>query len=282
MSSPIIGSTSVASGLLTRGQLRWNYTAIHPDVYIPKGTERTLDLDIRAAALWIPDSIIAGRAASALHGVPWVGATTPVELIGRGHRRRAGVIVREERIAPDEVVPRGGLLTTTPERTALDLARHLPRAHALAHLDALAAASGIDPDAVLSIADRYPGARGIQRARATVPLTDAGAQSPRESWLRLLLIDAGFPRPVTQIPVSDGYTTVFIDLGWDEPKIGLEYEGGQHQSDRRQFVRDIGRYEMFNRLGWLMIRVVKEHSRGFIVQRVHDAFNRRLSLPKSA
>jgi len=34
----------VASGMLTRGQLRWNYTAILPDVYIPKGSERTLDV----------------------------------------------------------------------------------------------------------------------------------------------------------------------------------------------------------------------------------------------
>ncbi len=32
---------------------------------------------------------------------------------------------------------------------------------------------------------------------------DAGAQSPKETWLRLLLIDAGFPRPQTQIPVFD-------------------------------------------------------------------------------
>jgi hypothetical protein len=177
----------------------------------------------------------------------------------------------------------GPLTVTTPERTALDLARHLGRTAAIAHLDALAAAADVKPEAVLTLADGYPGARGIRKARALLPLVDPGAQSPRESWLRLLVIDAGFPRPATQIPVSDGYTTAFVDMGWDEPKIGLEYDGDQHRSDRRQFVWDIGRHEMFNRLDWLMIRVVKEHSRAFILQRVRDAFSLRgQRLPKSS
>lgn len=283
MSLPFFGSVALSSGLLTRGQLRWNYIAVHPDVYIPKGSEPTLELRTHAAALWVPGGIIAGRAAAALHGARWASAATPVELIGRARRPQAGVIVREERISADEYLPLGDLVVTTPERTALDLARHLPRVDAVAHLDALAAATRINPVAVLSLADRYPGARGVRRARAVLPLADPGAQSPRESWLRLLLIDAGFPRPVTQIPVSAGPTTLFVDLGWDEPRIGLEYEGGHHQSDRRQFVRDIGRYDLFDDLGWLVIRVVKEHSRGYILRRVRDAFTRRrLTLPRSA
>jgi hypothetical protein len=283
MSTPFIGSAAVASGLLTRGQLRWNYTAIHPDVYIPKDAKRTLDLRTRAAALWVPSCIIAGRAAAALHGASWIEAATPIEMIGRARRRQPGIIVREERIRADELMRLDDLLVTTPARTALDIARHLPRSEAVAHLDALAAATGLDAASGLSLADRYTGARGIQRARAALPLTDPGAQSPRESWLRLLLIDAGYPRPVTQIPVTDGYATAFVDLGWDEPKIGLEYEGAHHQTDRGQHVRDIGRYDMLEELGWLIIRVVKEHSRGYILRRVDDAFNRRqLPLPRSA
>lgn len=283
MSSPFIGSTAVSSGLLTRGQLRWNYTAIHPDVYIPKGSDRTLEIRTRAAALWVPGGIVAGRAAAALHGASWVGAASPIELVGRARRRQTGVIVREERIGPDEVMPLDDLVVTSPQRAALDLARHLPRGEAVAHLDALAAATGIDPADVLSLVDRYPGARGIRRARAALALVDPGAQSPRESWLRLLLIDAGYPRPMTQIPVSDGLTTAFVDLGWDEPKIGLEYEGAHHQLDRGQHVRDIGRYDMLEELGWLIIRIVKEHSRAYILRRVHDAFTRRRMSPaKSA
>ncbi len=275
MSTPIKGSEAIARGLLTRGQLRWNYTALHPDVYVSKDADHSLLLRTQAAALWVPDGVIAGRAAAALHGTQWVGPGTPVELIGASRRPGAGVIVREERIADHEIMRLGDLTVTAPERTALDLARHLPRTQAIGHLDALVAATGVEPDAVLTLAEDHRGARGIRRARLLLPLVDAGAQSPRESWLRLLLIDGGFPRPTTQIPVSDGCTTAFVDLGWEEPQIGLEYDGDQHRSDRRQFVRDIGRHEMLSRLGWLMIRVVKEHSRAFILQRVRNAFDRR-------
>ena len=44
MDAPIVGSVAVASGALTRGQLRWNYRPIFPDVYIPKFAERTLNV----------------------------------------------------------------------------------------------------------------------------------------------------------------------------------------------------------------------------------------------
>ena len=257
MSSPFIGSEAIASGLLTGGQLRWKYAAIHPDVYVGRCVERTLAVNTRAAALCLPQSVVAGRAAAALHGVRWLEPTTPIELIGHSRRPRAGVIVRDERIGPDETMRLSARALTTPQRTALDVARHLPRTELVACLDALAAVTAVDPAAVLALAGRYPGARGIRRARTTAPLVDPGAQSPRESWLRLLLIDAGFPRPATQIPVSDGYLSAVIDMGWDEPKIGLEYDGDQHRSDRRQLVRDIGRHEMFSRLDWLVIRVVR-------------------------
>ena len=80
--------------------------------------------------------VVAGRAAAALHGAKWIDATTPVELIADHTRRRKGVIVHEERIASDEITCVGDLPVTTPSRTALDLARHLQRDVAVAHLDA--------------------------------------------------------------------------------------------------------------------------------------------------
>lgn len=269
---PFIGSDALRDGRLSRGRLRWNYEAVHPDVYIEKGTPRTLEVNTRAAALWVPDGVVTGRAAAALHGARFIGDGTPIELIGHSRRPRTGVIVRAERIAVDEITELAGLTVSTPTRAALDLARHLPRPEALSHLDALASATGVNPCDVLDLAGRYPGARGIRRARGLVPLLDPGAESPRESWLRLAVIEAGFPRPQTQIMVSDGSLTAYVDLGWKELKIGLEYDGAQHLTDRPQFVKDIARYEMFAHLGWAMIRVVKEHSRAYILHRVREAF----------
>lgn len=277
-----IGSEAVRSGRITRGELRWNYTAVHPDVYIEKGAPRTLAVNTAAAALWVPGGIIAGRAAAALHGAGFVDDDTPVELIGRSRRPRPGVIVRAERITGEETTTLAGLVVSTPARTGLDLARYLPRMQAVAHLDALAAATDLSPEQMLDLAGRYPGARDIRRARERIPLLDPGSQSPRESWLRLLVIDAGFPRPRTQIGVRHDGFTAFIDMGWEELKIGLEYDGDLHLSDRNRFVGDLGRHETLSRLGRLIIRVVKEHSRAFILHRVHEAFRRRRTAAKSA
>jgi very-short-patch-repair endonuclease len=261
---------------LTRGKLRWNYSALHPRIYVPNGVEHNLFTRAHAAWLWTGGTgVIAGRAAAAFDGSRWVDEDVPIELLAKHGRRQPGIIVRQERFDSDEVNLVAGLPVTSPARTAFDLARHLPRDLAVPHLDALAAGTGVTRADVAALADRYPGARGIRRARTVVALIDAGAQSPKESWVRLILLDAGLPKPRTQIRISDGYSTAFIDLGWDEPKVGIDYDGDQHRSDRRQFVRDIGRYDMIERQGWIDLRVVAEHSATFIVQRVRDAFARR-------
>lgn len=277
MSTPFIGREAVRTGTLTRGQLRSRYSALQPRVYVPKNTVRTLEANTVAAWLWTDRrAIIAGRAAAALHGARWIADTTPVELIAKHQRRRRGVTIRDERITPDEICRIGDLDVTTPLRTALDLARFLPRDTAVTHLDALGAATGIDAGQVLELAARYrPGLRGIRSARTALALMDTGAQSPKETWLRLLLIGAGYPRPRTQIRVSDGFNQAFLDMGYDEPKIGLDYDGKHHASDRPQYLHDIGRSELVDRQGWIDIHVVAEHSQAYILHRVAEAFARR-------
>jgi hypothetical protein len=284
MWQPFVGAEAISAGTLTRGQLRWNYTAVHPGVYLPNDADLTIFMNAVAAWLWTGRTgIIAGRAAAALHGARWVDASTPIEVLAEHTRRRAGVIVHEERIAADEITYVGELPVTTPLRTALDLGRHLPRDAAVAHLDALAAATGVSADDATALTDRYPGARGIRRARIALALMDAGAQSPKETSLRLILIDAGLGVPRTQIRVSDGTNEAFIDMGYDEPMVGLDYEGAHHSANRDQYVYDIGRAELIERQGWIDIRVVAEHSRRFIVHRVREAFSRRGWIPpKSA
>jgi len=284
MDYPFVGAEALAAGALTRGQLRWNYRVLLPGVYVPTSAEADLLLSAKAAWLWTGRrGVIAGRAAAALHGAKWIDARTPVDVIAEHTRPQRGIIVRQERISADEIAVVRGMAATTPARTALDLARHLPRNIAVAHLDALGRATGVSAEEALGIAARYPGARGIQRARRALALLDPGAQSPRETWLRLLLTDAGFPTPRTQIRVSDGVQTAFLDMGYDEPKIGLDYEGSHHSSDRGQYVRDIGRAEFVAGQGWIDILVVAEHPRAFILHRVQDAFARRgWAPPRSA
>ncbi len=275
MERAFVGAELLQGGL-TRSQLRWRYKAVHPRIYVPRGALPSVQRDAHAAWLWTDRrGIVAGRAAAALHGAQWVNPGTGIDMIAPRERPRPGLVIRNERIDWDEICAIGELAVTTPARTALDLARHLKRDLAVRHLDALAAATGVTADDVAPLVERYRGWRGMKRARIALDLMDGGAQSPKETWLRLLVIDAGYPRPRTQIRVHDGLEEAFLDMGWDEPMIALDYDGEQHQTDRPRFVHDIGRNALVESQGWLDIHVVKEHSRGFTLHRLREAAERR-------
>ena len=276
MEEVFVGSSALGNGRLTRASLRWNYRAVFPDIYQSKLLAPSLRLNTVGAWLWSGrNGVIAGRAAAALHGALWVAATTPIEMIWKSGRPPSGIIVRNERIDADEIVEISGLPVTSVRRTAFDLARHLPRDLAVRHLDALARATGVSAEEVLLVGERHPKARGLPRARVALQLMDSGGQSPQETRIRLILIDDGLPAPRTQIRVCDAGNEAFIDMGYDEPRVGFDYDGQQHQTERDRYVHDIGRAELLDRVGWIDLRVVREHSRRFILHRAHEAFARR-------
>ncbi len=283
---PFVGSEALASGRLSRHQLRTRHRAVFPNVYLPDDGPPSLWQRIAAAWLWSKRSAtVAGAAAAALHGTEWIPDDVPVELVGAGNRPPRGIVTRRYALRDGETQTIDGLPATTPQRTAFDIGRRGALRSAVVRLDALARATGVKADDVLRIAESHPRSPGLRQLETALGLVDAGAQSPRESYLRLLLIDAGLPRPQTQIPVPDVDGTVFayLDLGWEEQLVAVEYDGDQHRTDRRQYVRDIRRIEMLERMGWIVVRVVAEDRPAGIVGRVRAALaassvNSRLSV----
>lgn len=278
MGTIFVGSEALARGELTRGRLRAAYRPIFPDIYTPRMAEPTLYRNTVGAWLWAKrKGIVTGRAAAALHGANWVAEDAPIELIWANNRPPRGIVTHNDRFAPDEVDEINGMAVTNVARTALDLGRYLPRRAAVEHLDALARATGLDVQHVVPLTERYAGARGMRRCREALSLMDAGADSPRETWLRLLVQDAGYPRPRTQIAVLDdcGNEFAYLDMGWEGPMIALEYDGTQHQTDRKRYAWDAKRLRMIQRQGWLHIRVIKEDSPRDVLNRVREAWGRR-------
>lgn len=275
----VLGSEALASGAVTRHALRSRFVAIHPDVYVPKGTILTPAMRAHAAWLWSRRrAIVAGQSASAVHGAKWVDHRAPAQLLYQHRRPPPGVRTWLDRVADDEIQAVNGMPVTTPARTAFDLACRNPIGKAVAAIDALVRATRLDVADADLVAKRYKGRRNIRRARRALQLVDAGAESPRETWLRLILIEAGYPRPQTQIPVYGGYgeLVAVLDMGWEDIKVALEYEGDHHRTDRRQFNRDIARYEAVTTdLGWIVVRVTAEDVPGGILRRVAKAWSRR-------
>jgi hypothetical protein len=181
-----------------------------------------------------------------------------------------GVVTRKDVLLPDEVGVRHGMPVTTVERTAFDLARRGAVGRAVERLDALARVTNFKPVDVLRLGERHAHVRGLRRLSLVLGLVDAGAQSPKETWLRLLLINEGFPPPQTQIPVlgPDGYPRYFLDMGWSEVMVAVEYDGEQHRLDRDTYRLDLIRSEYLARVGWRRVRVIAGDRRPDIVRRV--------------
>ncbi|MDT5202336.1 MAG: hypothetical protein QOH34_3858 [Mycobacterium sp.] len=279
MREPFIGSEAVAAGALTKTQLATRCRRLFPDVYVERDVD--VDAELRAKAGWLwtgRRGVVAGFAAAALHGSKWVDDRQLVQLIHDNRRSPPGIQTHRDRIDQDEIDLVVGVPVTSPVRTVLDFGCWYPTMTAVAGIDALARAVEIKAADVELLAHRYAGRRGIRRARQAVDLFDPGAQSPKESWLRVVLIQAGLPKPQTQIPVLNefGSAVAYLDMGWEDVKVAVEYDGEQHRSDRRQYTWDIRRLEMLERLGWIIIRVLAGDRPAEIVGRVRSALARRV------
>jgi hypothetical protein len=274
MDRVFVGSEAIESGAVSRSDLRTYHRRVLPDVYGPRRDTLTLRERTTAAWLWSKrEAVVTGLAASAIWGAKWVDDDTAIELNVANNRAPAGVVTRRDTLWHDEVAEVGGMAVTTVERTAFDLARRGSIGQAVARLDALARATHFTAADVQAVAGRHPHVKGLRRVDPVLDLVDAGAESPKETWLRLLLIEAGLPRPQTQIPVSgpDGYPPYRLDMGWEDAKIAVEYDGDDHR-ERGRFGRDLVRSEYLAHLRWTLIRVMADHRRSDIVRRVHRAW----------
>ncbi len=239
--------------------MRSLYEAVYPGVYVPAGIELTVRQRAEAAWLWSRRrAVVAGNSAAALLGAKWVSPALDAELAHDNRRSPPGITVHTDTLQDGEVLKVDGMLVTSPARTAFDIGRRTTsRLQAIQSLDALTNATDVKPTDVGAVISDHPGARGVVRLRKLLPLVDGGAESPQETRTRLALVDAGLPRPQTQIRVFDDYGDFVarIDMGYEELRVGIEYDGPQHWTDAEQRDRDIDRYSALLDLGWVIIRV---------------------------
>jgi very-short-patch-repair endonuclease len=272
---PFIGTEALASGLLNRYELRRYYRPIMPNVHLEKGLQPSFRQRTVAAYLWSRrEAVVSGLAASALHGAKWLDDDSPVELIWRNARSPRGVVTRDQLLFENEIQRLDGLRVTTPERTAFDIGRRGRLDDAIARLDSLARTTDFKVSAVEELVSRHRHTRGLRQLEAALNLVDAGAESPKETWLRLLVIRAGYPRPRTQIPVlsPDGKRWYYLDMGWEDIALALEYDGDHHRTTRELFAYQIERAEDLQQLGWTVVTVAARHQPTGILRRLQGAW----------
>lgn len=215
---------------VAEGRIRRTVRGVYVDGHIPDSRR----LRLQTVKLVIPDQAVAcNETASWLLGVDTFKPSQrfllePTFLVPHGSSRirAAGIRCRQANIESEDVTFTDGVHHTTALRTTSDLLRRLYRPYALAAADGMARAGLVGTEEVQDFVARLKGYPGIVQARSLSHLVEPFAQSPGESWQRLRILDAGFPRPVAQLEVfgRDGERYI-LDHAYPEVLIGAEFDG---------------------------------------------------------
>jgi hypothetical protein len=253
-------------GALDSGAL----VAVWPRVLVDGS--RQLQLLTRAAAALLTvgpeDAVLCGRTAARLHECT-AARPSPIHLLMRYERRlqaRADLRVHRGWFGDDDLTEIEGLPVLALDRTIADMLCSDDRWEALACADQAVA---LRPEAersafiaaIGSQLDRRRDRRGTRQAVDLLRLVDGGAESPPESWLRLLVVQAGFPPPAVQHRILgiDGALVYRLDLAWPEIRIALEYDGYEAHVGRQ--VQDAARDADLARRGWWTVRATADDLR---------------------
>ena len=255
---PIYSRADARAAGMTRAQLRSDGRRITRGVYLSRALPLNLP-DLAAGILTAcpPGTALSHRTAAILQGAQ-LEPSRLVEVVvppGTHRPRRRGVLVRVRSLLPDDVTTCQGLPVTSAAQTWLDLAHVVPSAELVAIGDALLRTGRLDAAVLGERLDRADGVRGVATARRWAPQLTPLAASRPESLVRHHILHAGPPAPQVQLPIRDalGRTVAHADLGYEEWRIAIEYEGRQH-AEREQFARDLTRYSRMGASGWLLLR----------------------------
>ena len=169
-------------------------------------------------------------------------------MSGSSAPTRAGLVVRADRLAEDEITRVRGVAVTTALRTAFDLGRR-PVTEAIWPWTR-------SPRAARSRRTRSrasPSVTAVARGTAQLPevlrRSSPLADSPMESRIRIAIEDAGLPRRCSS--TASGPTC------WISPipqlLLALEYDGRHHLTPERA-LRDLRRQAYLTAAGWEVLR----------------------------
>jgi hypothetical protein len=115
---------------------------------------------------------------------------------------------------------------------------------------------------------------GVRAIRELAGHARARTDSLAETWLRLIVWDAGFPTPEVNYPVTTRGQNRFLDLAWPELKIDLEFHGRQHFESQTQAFDDFQRRSQLSASGWRLVEAVNGDltTPGTLIERLAAAF----------
>lgn len=239
----------------------------------------------RAAQLPLAEEVVFSHAtAAALLGLPlpvWMADQPIIHVTAprTGNRpRRRDIRTHHASLIPTECVEIGGFRVTSPPRTYVDVAFRLKIPELVAFGDAMMRHYGTTQSELIATVlrrKRYP---GRLKARHCIDLLNPKAESPMESELRILLMEARLPTPAINPDIldQDGQFLARVDIAFEQYRVIVEYDGAHH-AEMHQRAYDAARRAVLREHGWIVVEIVGEDMRypNRVISRVRAALIER-------
>lgn len=207
---------------------------------------------LRALAALRPDVVFGGVSAAIAWHRPLIGAAPelPEAVVAGAAGGRSNRSTRARTTSvPFEVVEVERMRVTSLARSLVDAARVSTAVRAVAMLDHALSTRAFSESWPASarvhrhelLAELHRGThRGRARARQAIAFADGAAQSPGESWSRVLIEQLGFASPVLQQEFRDSDGLIGrVDFFWPHWRLIGEFDGeGKYQRDEFTRGRD--------------------------------------------
>lgn len=259
---PFDAAAALDAGVLTRHDLASRHRRVLPGIYVRRGIVLDTPGRIHATRLWSAGrATLSGWSAAHLHGERSFSSSAQVEItVPRRSRLRPqrGIVVRHTDLPPEHILVVDGGPVTTPDRTALDVARRLRGTAVIGALDSMLAHTPATIDGIRSCCAQSGAVHGRGRVLDALDGADAGAQSPPETDLRLLLERHGYRGFESQVEIHDarGRRILTADLADRDLRVALEYDG-EHHLRREQRDYDSAVVLRAASAGWLVMRLTR-------------------------
>ncbi len=194
-----------------------------------------------------------------------------------GHRVIKGIVQHRSDTAGR--LEHRGLPLTPMARTLADVAGLVRPGELLSGVDSALRLGLLDRRELLTMAGRRSHVRNADILRWVASLADGRSESPLESWLRMVLVEAQLGPVDLQIPVLAGGITYRIDIGYSPQRLGLEAHGRAFHCSDESLLKDRRRHNAIQGCGWELLYFSWEdvlEQPGKVVVEVRQALAQRI------
>lgn len=227
-----------------------------------------------AAGVSRPANVLVGKSAAAVWDIPYGAVPTTIELGGPAGGsgstdkslkfRRCGELPGQvrHRLAP----PFESVQVTSLPQTLLDVARWHGVVDGVQAIDHCLNNRSVLREMLEALLPGLTGRNGVAEAALALELSNAAAESPRESVLRIRMWFAGLPSPHLQAAIRDERGTPLgrVDFFYPEYSLVIEYDGqGKYQgafglSPERAALAEMHRHKELNNAGLRVVRITAD------------------------